>query len=394
MMAKRKKIRVLLLDGHTVQAYSTLRALHQVGIYTTVFCEKRISYGYACRFSNCRIKCPSIKNESDIFFKFLKNFLSKAPHDILIPLYDESADFVNANREEIEALEIKVALAQKESYSLVRDKATLMEFCKANEIPHPETIRLTANNLEYAAKKIGFPSLIKPVMSSGANGIVYLQSLSDLKKNYAEIKKRHGNSLLQTFIKHPGYYYNAMLFRDRDNVYSKTVTIKINRYFPTKGGTSSFAESIVNKEIDRISQTVLNRLNWIGFADFDFIIDINTNIPKLIEINPRIPACIHASLVSGINFPQIIVYNALGEKMPEQFFMANKQIRYMALDILWFFFNKNRLKVKPGWFNFFSKNLHYQDGSWDDPLTMIAGFLMGIRKYMNASIRHSKFRNT
>lgn len=393
-MKSSDKIRVLLLDGHTVQAYSTIKALHNTGIYVTVFCEKRISYGYASRFADARIKCPALKNNSGVFWNFLRSYLEKHPHHVLIPLFDESADFVNTNRKALEALGIKVALADKKRYELVRNKASMMAFCKKNKIPHPASVKLSADNLEKAAAKLGFPSLIKPVVSSGALGIVYLNSLNDLVKNFAETSKRYGDAMLQTFINHSGYYYNAMLFRNHENVFSTTIILKINRYFPTKGGTGSYSETVEHKEIEKLCKETLERLNWTGFADIDFMVDKDTQVPNLIEINPRIPACIHAALVSGINFPQIIVYDALGKQMPEQQFIAHKKIRFMAMDVLWFLYNKNRLKARPGWFNFFGKNLYYQDGSWNDPLTMIAGMIMGFKKYLNASFRHAKLTNT
>lgn len=90
----------------------------------------------------------------------------------------------------------------------------------------------------------------------------------------------------------------------------------------------------------------------------------------------------------------MIVYDTLNMGIVEQKLLTDRKIRYFALDLLWFLFSKNRFKTQPFWFKFFDKNLYYQDGSWNDPLPMFAGAIMGFNKYLNPSFRKSKFINT
>ena len=63
--------------------------------------------------------------------------------------------------------------------------------------------------------------------------------------------------------------------------------LKIMRYFPLKGGTSCYCETIRHDALMRICARVLDELQWVGFADFDIMEEKDTGELKIIEINPR-----------------------------------------------------------------------------------------------------------
>lgn len=389
-----KSIHVLLLDGHTVQAYSVSKALKENGVYVTVFSERRFSYGYASKYPDEKIICPSLKKSPEKFLEFLLEYLRNIKVDLVLPLFDDSADLLNKNRDVVfNTNNTRICLPPQKQYELSRNKNELMRFCRENKIPHPHTVTINRYNYTEAAKKVGFPSLIKPASSSGAVGIYYVNTPEELSDYFSKTNDQDELSL-QSFVNHSGYYFSSMIFRSNDGNFSDVVIAKIIRYFPTKGGTSSYNETVYYPEIEKISMDILNKLNWSGFANIDFIIDKQTEEPKLIEINPRIPACIHSAFVSGVNFPLIIVSDVLGNGIPSQKYSPNKATRYLAMDFLWFFFSKKRFKAQPSWFKFFGKNLNYQDGSWRDPFTMFAGIVMGIEKYLNPSLRKSKLSST
>ena len=65
-------------------------------------------------------------------------------------------------------------------------------------------------------------------------------------------------------------------------------------------------------------------------------------------------------------------------------------MRNLATEILWFFASRERFKSKPCWFKFWGFDLFYVDGSWGDPMPMIAGVLSGIKKMANSDFRKSK----
>jgi predicted ATP-grasp superfamily ATP-dependent carboligase len=135
---------------------------------------------------------------------------------------------------------------------------------------------------------------------------------------------------------------------------------------------------------------VLRSIKWVGFADFDLIQDPKSGESKIMEINPRVPACIKSSIVSGIDFATIIAHQTLGVKLKIYKYKPNKYLRYFGLDLLWFIHSKNRFKTDPNWFNFFSKNTYYQEGSLDDIVPFIYGTFRGFLKQLNPNFRKSK----
>jgi predicted ATP-grasp superfamily ATP-dependent carboligase len=267
-----------------------------------------------------------------------------------------------------------------------------MNICLANNLPHPRTASLSKMTLEDAALNVGFPSLIKPNISAGALGIKYVNNLTELIEKYGQTQNDFGESTLQEYVNHSDHYFNVMIFRYENGEFSPATTIKILRYFPIKGGSSSYSVVIENAELTSICKRTLNCLNWHGFADFDFIQDKNSKEFKLIEINPRIPSCLHAAYISGINYPEIMLYDCLNKTAPESNYIPDKKLRYFSLDVLWFIFSKNRFRSKPSWFKFFANNLHFQDGSLSDPMPVFAGIFMGIIKYTNPAFRRGKLK--
>lgn len=383
-------MRVLLLDGDTVQSISVLKSLKEIGVKVTIFCENRISYGYTSRFPDKKIIIPSIKKDEAKFVDFLISFLNQNHHEVIIPLYNDSAEILSRHKDRIGNTGTKCAIQAYNIFMMAHNKEQLMEICRINGISHPRTANPMKSSIDYASDYVGFPLLIKPNVSSGAKGIVFVNKKEELKRLFESVKNEYGECTIQEYVNHSGVYYNAMLYRTRNGKFSESVVIKIIRYFPLKGGTSSYCITIDHPEIIKECEKLLNALNWHGFADIDIIEDKYTHDLKIIEINPRIPSSISAAAISGINFPEIIIKDNLDLEIPKYSYNTGKALRFMGLDVMWFIFSPNRFLCRPSWFRFFARDLYYQDGSIKDPIPMIAGFIMGLKKYLNPSFRKSK----
>ena len=104
---------------------------------------------------------------------------------------------------------------------------------------------LALEKAQEAADAIGFPALIKPNISVGARGITMVYSLSDLQDKYDGILRKYGECTLQEYIDNSGApYYNVMMYRNAKGNIINTVIIEIIRYYPIKGGSSSFCRTV------------------------------------------------------------------------------------------------------------------------------------------------------
>lgn len=311
----------------------------------------------------------------------LNKVFSESHFDVIVPMGDATVSYLSKHKKDIECrYHTKCAVVDEDVLYVVADKSRFMEFCKENSLPHPKTAAISEDKFDAVAKEIGFPSLIKPDFSVGARGITRVNSLEELKSQYSKVSEKYGPCTLQEFIDNPDYYYNVMMYRDSGGNCDNCVVIKIVRMYPIKAGSSSCCISVENPELVAICKKVLDKLNWVGMADFDVLQRKETLEYKIIEINPRVPASLRAAFISGVNFPEMIVRDAVGEERRHYHYKPGKTLRYLGLDLLWLAKSKKLFGNNPSWFLFFSRDVYYQDIFKHDPSTWYSWLVMGLKK--------------
>ena len=152
---------ILLLDAHTVQSISVARSLKENGHVIFGFIESRLSYGYVSRFVDHKILCPILRDAPSEYLNFLVDFLGKNPQDVIIPMYNDSAELLSQNKERIEnSFSVKCAIPHYDTFIKAHDKERLMDVCKQRSFPHPRTAFLSSKNLHEVVSYVGFPALI------------------------------------------------------------------------------------------------------------------------------------------------------------------------------------------------------------------------------------------
>ncbi len=397
---------VLLINAEGVQTISLAKSLKAQGCRVIGFCNHKISSGYATRWLSERHKTPDITQNTDDFKAYLYKYLENHKVDLIIPLADDGAEFLSRYKTDIEnKFNLKCAIVSYDTFNIANNKHLLMKHCAQHGICHPVTEPLPSignddfyspdflNKLKSVAEHVGFPCIIKPNLSQGAKGIVRVDSMEDIYEKFPDIYTQFGECTLQSYVEQPDYYYNVMLYRDRNGKTNNYTIIKIRRFFPLKGGSSCYCETVENNYLLNQCRTVLDTLDWWGFADFDVLEDIHTRELKIIEINPRVPSSLQAAFAAGIDFGKVFVSDIFNADSPSFEYATDKQVRWMGLDVMWFLFSKDRFRFKPSWFKFFGENISYHDGAWNDPLPMFAGMFAGILKYLNPKFRKTKLNS-
>ena len=374
----------ILLFGGGLQVLTIAQSLKSCD-YRVFVAGKNNEVSKHCRYVD---KCFDVDIDNLDVLDFI-NVIKSGDYKVVIPMEDEYATWLSKNKEIIESNTVtKCAVMEYSVFSLAADKTTLLAFCKEKGLPHPRTA-LIDNNYDEIAEYVGFPALIKPSHSAGARGIRMVNNMAELLEIAKRTINEYGSSSLQEFIGGKDYYYNVMLYRTSSGEWANHVITKIIRYYPINGGSSSFCYTIENEKLLSICQAILDELNWTGFADFD-VLEKGDGDYRVIEINPRVPASVKAAAISGVNFGEIIVKDALGLDIPTYKYKTNMQLRYLGLDIAWFLSSPNRFKCTPSWFKFFGRNLYYQEGGFNDIFAMIASLFSGVKKIISPSFRKSK----
>lgn len=378
-----------ILDGQTIQALIFAKQLKKKGHKVILFCSEKLSYGYFTRFANKKILSPSSETEIKKYHDFIIEFLNKTHVDVLVPMNDYSAKYMSLYKSVLSKL-VNISIPDYSVFMSGYDKNQLMRICMDNGFPHPQSLDLEMNISSAEKIKFKFPALIKPNETTGARGFTLINNFEELNKIYPDIKNKYGNCHLQQFIPFGGRQFKVQILINDKKILASSV-IEKHRFYPVKGGSSCYNSSIINEELKYLCFQVLKEIHWQGFADFDLIEDPRDGSILIMEINPRVPACIKASVISGIDFPNAIVDLSLGKTVQKYKYLPGKFLRHFSIDVLWLIKSENICKNLTIWFKkIFSKNHYMQDIDYSDPMPFIIGTLSGLIKQLNPEFRKQK----
>lgn len=383
--------KVLILDGGAAHAMAIAECLKKSGYEVAVICDDKNEYGYHTKFVDERyLGVDSHKKE---YAEFMLKFLKEHQFDVLIPTSDTAAEFMSFHKEELEKL-TGVLMPARKVFEKGYDKNNLMHVCQDNGFPCPFTVDMrgleSIESIENAQKGFPYPGLLKPNLTSGGRGMTLVNSLEELLEVYPAIHVQYGECHLQQFIKEGGRQVKVQIMTDANGDMAYSSVIWKQRYYPVNGGSSCCNETIDNPDIARICGKVLKTIGWIGFADFDLIEDPVSKQLLIMEINPRIPACVRSAFKSGMDYATMIADMTLGKPLREYKYESGKRLRHLGFDVLWFIKCKNRFKANPSWFNFFGKDLYYQDWICGDFAAFFWGSWGNFKKQMDPEFRKAK----
>ena len=387
--------KVLILDGGAAHAMAIAECLKKSGYGVAVICDDKNEYGYHTKFADERyLGVDSHKKE---YAEFMLKFLKEHQFDVLIPTSDTAAEFMSFHKEELEQL-TGVLMPGREVFEKGYDKNNLMTVCRENGFPHPQTIDLKGLEVDKlhefekfeGLKNFPYPGLLKPNLTSGGRGMTLVNSIEELLKVYPAIHDQYGECHLQQFIEEGGRQVKVQIMTDKNGDMAYSSVIWKQRYYPVNGGSSCCNVTIDNPEIASVCGKVLKAIGWIGFADFDLIEDPQTKQLLIMEINPRIPACVRSAFKSGMDYATMIADMTLGKPLREYKYESGKRLLHLGFDALWFLKSPNRFKSEPSWFKFFGRNLYYQDWIRGDFSAFFWGTWGNFKKQMDPEFRKAK----
>ncbi len=370
---------VLVTDGHFRKTLAAVRSLGCKGIDVTVGERTFLNTSFFSKYCRRRLIYPSPRLSPSRFIEFFLREIRENQYDCVFPMEEETLLLLAKYRSEISRYTYFLS-PDLEKIEFVRDKGNLMRFAEAQGVPIPKTHHLPSaqslpptQTLPPWGEGEGEGYVIKPRISSGSFGIVYVKNRRDLIPSYQSVHHRFPFPLIQEWIPDgAGTYGFSALFDERSKVKAAFVHKKL-RMYPVKGGPSTLGEGVEYPEIMELGLLLLKSLNWVGVGMVEFKVDPRDGIPKLMEVNPRFWGSLQLAIVSGVDFPYLILRMARGETFePVLRYKAGKRFRWFLLgDILHFINNPNRFHLRPSFFHFFDPNTSYDIFSRDDPLPFV-----------------------
>lgn len=383
-------MRILLLYADATQTLPVARSLHKKCHTVDGVFASKWSYGYPSRFISKRYMFSDVEN-AEAYYEFVRNVLTQTKYDSIIPMNDDSAVMISKYRTELQALTAFV-MPSFETFTKGYDKNLLMQLCSEKGYPHPKTVTISGGKIEdVPLGNLRFPLLIKPNYTSGGRGMTLVNNQEELLKIFPSIYNDFGDCHLQEYMPKGGSQVKIQLYVDGNGQLVQSSVIKKLRWYPENGGSSCCNVSWTDDKIVDTCYHILCDIGWTGFADFDTIEDPRTGELLIMEINPRLPACVKTCFASGIDWADIILCECFG--LPHKKYTMQKEVylRHLGFEMLWFFYSKNRWKTKPNWFKLIGRHIHYQDMSgWSDPLPFLFGTFGNIKKQLSSDFRKTK----
>ncbi|MBN2456504.1 MAG: ATP-grasp domain-containing protein [Sedimentisphaerales bacterium] len=378
-----EKKRVLVLDGAGRQCLPIMRSLKKAGNYVVVICPTRCCEGYFSRYADKRLIWPDIYEDERGFYLCLLNYLKANRCDVILPLGDVTAHLVSLHKQKLSEY-TSMPVPDYDVFMRAADKAQTMEYCMAGGIPCPRTYDVEKKSLEEIIAEVPFPVMVKPRRGIGAVGLHRFETQDMLRKHYDAVRIKYGPLIIQEFIPLSGTQFQAEAFCNANSKMTVCMVIGKPRFFPVTGGTSTCNITTDRPDIVENVRRLLEGIKWVGSADVDLILDPRDNVPKILEINPRVTAGIKIGFEAGIDYADLQLRLALGEDVPViKEYKLGVVLRNLCLDILWYKYSDKvaRKSTVPPFWRFFGSNIKYQTFRIDDPFPFI-GFILGnLTKY-------------
>ena len=290
---------------------ATIRSLGKVGHQVHVISEGKFTPGARSRYCSKRIR----KRSNQSYLETIEKLEYFGEKPIYLPMEEIDVYELSLNQDQL-ATRYGFLVAPSKSIEVAMDKSKTMELAKALNIPIPKTIyvntfeELTMKLDEFLCTSQADDYLSKPVNGSGSKGVLYF---ADLEHSVSQrVKLRHyweeyGPLIIQRRIPSDGMAIGVSMVFDKNSNLVANFTHKRLHSFPNSGGPSTDRVSIEMPELVAMSEKLLKFLNWQGVAMVEWKIDPLTEIPYLLEINPRFWGSLELAVRSGVDFPRILV---------------------------------------------------------------------------------------
>lgn len=190
------------------------------------------------------------------------------------------------------------------------DKWQFARFMRKHGLPHPETIILERLEIldRRELKALGFPFLIKPLTGESGHGMVLVDDLSALDRYLSRPNAHNTLPLIaQRFV--PGRDISLNVLAVDGEVLAWTVYL-----WETTIGGAGRLETIEHPEVLDIGRKIVRAADYSGVANIDTRLGDDGAI-TVFECNPRFWYTLSASLWQGVNFVELGIRAAQGDRI-------------------------------------------------------------------------------
>lgn len=260
---------------------------------------------YAPGFAYCdhRVIIPEITHPD--YLDHLLELCRINAIEVVIPLIDPELEVLSVHPEEFERQGILLLISPQATIRMASDKYLTWQFARQHGIAAPQTFITLQEALAHIdSGAVNWPLLVKPRRGSASMNLTYCADRIQLEGAFEACPQ----PMIQEVLK--GIEYGYDLFGDVDG---RPVSVYCKRKLAMRAGETDKAISTNNPTLITFGTDLLERLQLVGPADVDVVVDQDG--PKLLEINPRFGGGYPCSHLAGAQFPQKIVAMRRGQPL-------------------------------------------------------------------------------
>ncbi|MGW8209266.1 MAG: carboxylate--amine ligase, partial [Syntrophobacteria bacterium] len=311
-----KKIRVFVTDGYWRKTVAAVRALGHMGLRVTVSESTYLAPALFSRYCYRRVRSPSPVLQPSQYLDFLEDYLTHHPHQVLMPMEEDTLLLLAQNRERFARL-TRLPFAAYDNLLFARDKLKVLRQAEALDIPTPKTYEITSiDEIDPLTGQLQYPVVVKPRVGSGSAGIYYVAEPSQLSFALERLFLSGELPLVQERLPADGAGIGASFLLDQEHQIRASFIHRRIREYPVEGGPSTLRESIIHDQVRHDGARLLQNLHLTGVAMVEFKIDSRDGKAKLLEINPRFWGSLALAINAGVNFPYLLTLMAMDLDFP------------------------------------------------------------------------------
>ncbi len=304
---------ILILDGDRKNSLAIVRHLGKTKKYILdVVSYNKHSIAFYSTYTAKKHLTANPAKDPEQFLKDILTILSEKRYVTILPVSYISYQICAANKEKIQQ-HTHITISSYENIRLASSKVATYDLAEKIGVPYPKVFHLSSlddiHNLQPE-----YPCVIKAPFEAGKNIVEYASNNSDLIRKYHSVCKNHDFKgvlpIVQKYIHGEGVGFFAFY---KDGVCKNAFIHRRIREYPVTGGASTVAESFQNEQIEKDGRKILDHLKWEGVAMVEFKKDDTTGIYNLMEINAKFWGSLDLALTAGVNFPQMLIDNALNK---------------------------------------------------------------------------------
>jgi predicted ATP-grasp superfamily ATP-dependent carboligase len=310
---------VLVTDGEQRSALAAVRSLGRAGFRVEVCASRPGSLAGASRHCRREHLVADPLHDPEVFRAQLAAISWSADASVVIPVSEAALLAVLPHRDELHGV---LPFPSAAAFGQICDKALVLEAAARHGIRVPAQVVLhSAPDGPLAPGTVSFPVVIKPsrsVVGIGADraktSVLYAEDEAALSAALRTLPPAAFPVLLQERVHGPGFAISVLLW---DGELRAAFAHRRLREKPPSGGVSVLREGIeLSPELLARSVALLSEFEWQGVAMVEFKLHERTGVPYLMEINGRLWGSLQLAIDSGVDFPELLVAAALGERRP------------------------------------------------------------------------------